>query len=73
MQQYKSSRNSRQMPPRADVCQDSGWWVGCGGAVMVRIMVTLCELDRRFGASFGAIIGNYLMENSSHNETGLHG
>lgn len=67
MQQYKSSRNSQQMAPRADVCQDFGSWVGVVQDFLVRIMVSLCELFWSFWFVFGVIFGNYLSIFSSHN------
>ena len=70
MQQYKSSRNSQLLAPRADMSQDS-LWVGLAlvfvVAFLVRIMVSLCELFLVFCWVFWLILGDYLHIFSSHN------
>ena len=67
MQQYKSSRNTQLLVPRAHVSQElSGFW-GDGVMFSVRIMVSLCELFWSFWFVFGVFFGNYLSIFSSHN------
>lgn len=67
MQQYKNSLNSQQMRSGAGVCQDLGSWLVVFVAVLVRIMVSLCELFWSFLIVFGVNLGSYLTIFSSHN------
>ena len=73
MQQYKSSRNSQLLAPRADMSQDS-LWVGLAlvfvVAFLVRIMVSLCELFCAFWIVFGRFLAGYPYIFGSHNGHG---